>query len=177
MQHLWGVTCLSKGVRAAGLMVQLHHQKPALCLGVFRRAGSRPLCVTTMFQALASLADEVARLTHSSCCMQPMQASQLGTICTAEGTAHISSLGCGADLAEEADWELLAAGCQNVRNRNIIILARMDVKIKSLTLGHAGSAVHGKPRITNQVHLGGVRQLFSCQGATPVLASAEVWLS
>ena len=38
-----------------------------------------------------------------------------------------------------------------MRNRNIIILARMEVKIKSLTLGHAGSAVHGKPRITNQV--------------------------
>ena len=40
LQHLWGVTCLSKGVRAAGLLVQSRHQKPALCLIVFRRAGS-----------------------------------------------------------------------------------------------------------------------------------------
>ena len=50
-----------------------------------------------------------------------------------------------------AERQLPGAGCQNVRNRNIVILARMGVKIQSLTLGHAGSAVYGKPRITNQV--------------------------
>ena len=105
--------------------------------------------------------------------MQPMQARQLGTICTAENTAHISSLGCGAALAEEADWELLPAGCQNVRNRNIIILARMDVKIKSLTLGHAGSAVHGKPRITNQVRLGVVGSSSAVQRPQPYWSLLE----
>ena len=37
-----------------------------------------------------------------------------------------------------------------MRNRNIIILARMHVKLISLTLGNAASADFGKPRITNQ---------------------------
>ncbi|KAK9820134.1 hypothetical protein WJX72_006463 [[Myrmecia] bisecta] len=42
------------------------------------------------------------------------------------------------------------SGCQNVRNRNLAILARSDLKLTSLAIGHTSACAYGKPRITNQ---------------------------
>ena len=46
---------------------------------------------------------------------------------------------------------LMAAGCQNMRNRNLSLLARRHLKLKSIAIGHASAFAYGKPRITNQV--------------------------
>lgn len=46
---------------------------------------------------------------------------------------------------------VVLAGCQNVRNRNVIILARSQLKLRSLAVGHSSANAYGKPRVTNQV--------------------------
>ena len=41
--------------------------------------------------------------------------------------------------------------CENVRNRNLAVLAASDLKLTSITVGHAATLAYGKPRITNSV--------------------------
>ncbi|KAK9802590.1 hypothetical protein WJX73_009243 [Symbiochloris irregularis] len=52
------------------------------------------------------------------------------------------------------------SGCQNVRNRNVTILARSSLRLRSLCIGHASTMAYGKPRITNQA-LASVAELKS----------------
>ena len=40
-----------------------------------------------------------------------------------------------------------------MRNRNLSLLARRDLRLKSIAIGHASVFAYGKPRITNQVAL------------------------
>lgn len=47
-------------------------------------------------------------------------------------------------------WPVLA-GCQNVRNRNMSVLVRGNLRLRALYIGQATQQVYGKPRITNQV--------------------------
>ena len=43
------------------------------------------------------------------------------------------------------------SACQNVRNRNLVILSKSGLAIRRLTIGHTSLISYGKPRITNQV--------------------------
>lgn len=43
------------------------------------------------------------------------------------------------------------SACENVRNRNIAILAASRLKLKSVSIGHVATLAYGKPRITNSV--------------------------
>ncbi|KAK9868225.1 hypothetical protein WJX84_006513 [Apatococcus fuscideae] len=42
------------------------------------------------------------------------------------------------------------SSCQNMRNRNLSLLARRNLKLRSIAIGHASAYAYGKPRITNQ---------------------------
>ncbi|DBA97456.1 TPA: hypothetical protein ACH3X1_015172 [Trebouxia sp. C0004] len=65
------------------------------------------------------------------------------------------------------------SGCQNVRNRNLAILSKSGLNLKTLTIGHASPISYGKPRITNQAlqsiaEFRGLRQLVlaDCSAVT-----------
>ena len=44
-----------------------------------------------------------------------------------------------------------AAGCSDIRNRNMQLLARSSLKLQSLIVGHGAALTATKPRITNLV--------------------------
>ena len=55
------------------------------------------------------------------------------------------------------------SACENVRNRNMAILASSQLKLKKIAIGHAAMLAHGKPRITNSVRaLDHLVAFFSC---------------
>ena len=56
----------------------------------------------------------------------------------------------------------LPSGCQNVRNRNVIILAKSELRLQSISIGHSSSMAYGKPRVTNQVRIPSSSRLALC---------------
>lgn len=56
---------------------------------------------------------------------------------------------------------IVCAGCQNVRNRNVTILARSSLKLRSLSIGHSSTMAYGKPRITNQARAATMHSLVA----------------
>lgn len=72
--------------------------------------------------------------------------------------------------------EIDFSACENVRNRNMAILAASHLKLRKIAIGHVAMLAQGKPRITNSVSRQGCQKRLLFKEAGRMNLHVTQWL-